>query len=120
VFKKECKFEEYLDKLPVELMKYFCKFKTTIHHLPTEKSRHLGIERNQRTCTHCNKNIIGDAFHYLLECDTFKEIKTKMLRKYNYCHSNAYQLNELTLHYTLCKYFNEIKSDIFRKTQDIH
>jgi hypothetical protein len=98
-------------------MKYFWKFRTTNHHLPIEKGRHLGIERNLRTGTHCNKNIIGDEFHYLLECDTFKEIRTKMLRQYYYCHSNAYKLNELTLHY---KYFNEIKSDIFRKTQDIH
>jgi hypothetical protein len=85
MFKKECKFEEYLNELLVDLMKYLCKFRTTNHHLLIEKGRHLGIERNLRTCTNCNKKIIGDEFHYFLACVTFKEIRTKMLKKYHYC-----------------------------------
>ena len=34
--------------------------------MPIEKGRHLGIERNKRLCTLCNKNVIDDECHFYL------------------------------------------------------
>ena len=65
------------------------------HSMPIEKGRHFGIERNQRLCTLCNRNIIGDEFHYLFECDHFNEERKKSFSKFYYNHPNALKLDDL-------------------------
>ena len=84
-----------MDELPTNLVRYFCKFKTTNHNLPIEKGRHLGVDRNLRFCSQCNKNLMGDEFHYLFECEAFKEIRIRLLKKCYYCYPNAYKLDKL-------------------------
>lgn len=37
--------------------------------------RGVGKHRTQRFCTICNYTVIGDEFHYLLECDYFRETR---------------------------------------------
>ena len=41
--------------------------------MPVEIGRWQNIELEDRKCTVCNKNTLGDELHYLMEC-LFKEI----------------------------------------------
>ena len=84
-------FEEYWDILPNHLIKSLLGLRT----ISCQKGRRLGIERNQRVCTLCNRNSIGDAFHYLFECDHFIEERMKYFTKYYYNHPNSHKLNDL-------------------------
>ena len=59
------------------------KLRTRNHKLPIECGRWQGIERNRRLCKLCQKQEIGDEFHYILECPIFK-CKRKLLIKQKY------------------------------------
>ena len=37
-----------------------------IYKLPIEKGRTTGIPRDERICTKCGYNVIGDEYHYIL------------------------------------------------------
>ena len=67
LYKKEFCFENYFKIWPLPLSKYICKFRCLSHKLPIEKGRFLNIERNERICLLCNKNELGDEFHYLFK-----------------------------------------------------
>lgn len=72
LFKTEHKFENYLLNLPPKLMKTFIKFRLCNNKLPIEVGRWRGIDRNRRKCTLCNLNLIGDEFHYVIQCPFFE------------------------------------------------
>ena len=42
--------------------------------MPVETGRWQNIELDDRKCTICDKNTLGDEFHYLMECHFLKEI----------------------------------------------
>ena len=84
MYKNEYCFEKYLDVLPCNLRKVLCKFRTMNHSLPIEKGRYFNIERSQRLCTLCNKDIIGDEYHYLFECTYFDTDRKKYIPRYFY------------------------------------
>jgi hypothetical protein len=44
---------------------YNIQFRTANHKLPIEIGRWNNTNRNNRICTHCNKNELGDEFHYI-------------------------------------------------------
>lgn len=71
-------FEKYLDILPVKLRKKLIKFRTSNHRLPVETGRWYNIHFNERLCLLCNKGLIGDEFHYVLECSALQEIRKKI------------------------------------------
>ena len=50
---------------------------TICHKLPIEKGRFLNIERNECICLLCNKNELGDEFHYLFNCEFFHRSRIK-------------------------------------------
>jgi hypothetical protein len=50
-----------------------CRFRTANHKLPIEIGRWNYTNRNNRICTHCNKNELGDEFHYILDCPFFEQ-----------------------------------------------
>jgi hypothetical protein len=35
-------------------------------------------------CTHCNKNELGDEFHYILDCPFFEQYRNIYIPKYYY------------------------------------
>lgn len=51
----------------------FCKFRCGSHRLPTETGRFF------RICDLCNLGELGDEFHYLFNCDYFKQERSKFL-----------------------------------------
>ena len=43
----------------------------------------------------CDRNLIGDEYHYLFECENFKEIRSFYLPKYYIVHHNTYKFTKL-------------------------
>ena len=116
IFKEEWKFEEYLDLLDKKDRNNFCKFRTTNHHLPIETGRWQSIERNNRKCLYCNKNDLGDEYHYLFVCSFFKLARNQCLSFYYRENANTLkfkQLFETKDHVTLrklCKFINVVNT----------
>ena len=48
-----------------------------------------------RNCQLCNKNIIGDEFHFLFECDEFNVERTKYVPHYYITQLDSDKLNHL-------------------------
>ena len=61
----------------------FFKFRTSNHKLSIECGRLQNIERNRRLWILCQKQKIGDEFHYIMGCPLFK-CKRKLSIKQKY------------------------------------
>ena len=55
------------------------KFRTTDNRLHIERGRRENVEHSQIFCNLCPGNMLGDEFHYLLECTYFTEERNKYL-----------------------------------------
>ena len=49
--------------------------------LPIEKCRWLRQDINNRKCTLCNTNEVGDKCHYTFKCSLFTEDRNSILPK---------------------------------------
>ena len=79
LYKTQHLFEEYLDIIPLNLAYILCRFRIMNHKLPIEKGRFINIERNQRVCHLCNNGLLGDEYHYLMECSYFNNDRKNIL-----------------------------------------
>ena len=84
MFKENCEFEEYLDILNNKERIVLCKFRTANHRLIIETGRWHNIDRENRICTLCDEGLVGDEFHYLLECSYFNDERKNLLGE-DYC-----------------------------------
>ena len=66
--KQDHKFEDYLVNLPRCFYVPILKLRSCNHRLPVERGRYSNIPRERRYCDLCNENIIGDEYHFVLEC----------------------------------------------------
>ena len=80
-FKKELKFEKYLNELDVSLRFFMVRYRTCNHRLPIEEGRFNNVLHVDRKCTLCDLNDIGDEYHYFCKCPKFKDIRCKFLKK---------------------------------------
>ena len=71
LFKTQHEYESYLNILPTSYVKYMIDFRLCNNRLPVETGRWAGVERNERKCVLCDRNDVGDEFHYLLSCSFF-------------------------------------------------
>ena len=71
------------------------KFRTSNHKRPVKRGRWEKKEHNECVCTICNRNMIGDEFHYVLECEAFKEERHALVKHYFYKHPNVLKYSEL-------------------------
>ena len=88
IFKDTLEFENYFNILEDKDLTALCRFRTTNHRLPIECGRWCNVSREDRICTLCLKNEIGDEFHYLFSCDNFNNqrklyIKEKLRNRPN-------------------------------------
>jgi hypothetical protein len=67
-YKLDFEFEKYLILLNKQSRKLMIKFRTSNHKLPVERGRYANVDRNNRYCDICDRQILGDEFHLLLEC----------------------------------------------------
>ena len=97
LFKQSFACEDYLITLPQRYRTIFLRFRTCNHRLPIQRLRQFGIDRNLRVCTLCNKNDIGDEFHYLFKCSypPLCEKRKMCLPKFYLHHANVLKMNDL-------------------------
>ena len=92
------------------------QFRTRSNKLPVEVGAWENIDYNDRICTLCDRNCIGDEFHYLLECDYFRLSRIRFIDRnvFRYpntiCFKQLLQLNDDTnvKYRKLCKLIKEI------------
>ena len=95
IFKESLHFEKYLNILQTSEIKTFCKFRCINHKLPIVVGRYGHIPRNERYCTLCNENKIGDEFHFLFQCKHFEIQRKKFVKKYYWKNPNTLKMNQL-------------------------
>ena len=79
---KELVLKKYLTMLPWSFASTICKFRTSNHLLPIEVGRHRNIPRVERLCALCDDALIGDEYHYIMECKHFSEERNFYLGDY--------------------------------------
>lgn len=94
VFKQNPNFEFYL-MLPHSIYLPIVKFRTSNYKLPVETGRWHNIPLNERKCTLCNQNDLGDDMHYLLKCSFFDTDRRELLKPYYYTRPNMIKLQNL-------------------------
>lgn len=67
-FKDDFKLENYLLLPNVKLARALCRFRTGNNKLPLITGRYRSIPRHERHCTACDKHVVGDEYHLLIEC----------------------------------------------------
>lgn len=94
IFKDSFEMNTYFTYLTNRQCKILTAFRTRNHKLPIETGRWSGKPLNERLCGIC-KNKIGDEYHYLMECDYFKDQRKLYLKQYFTKRPNTHKLNSL-------------------------
>ena len=81
--------------LPRRVFIPIIKFRTCNYKLPIETSRWHDIPYNERKCTLCNQNELGDDFHYLMKCSFFETERKELVRPYYYNRHNIIKFQDL-------------------------
>ena len=82
----------------------FSQFRLGNTKLPIETGRWFNIDRNERYCTLCNRNKIGDEFHLLFQCDTLRDQINRFLTRYFINHPYSFKFSVLlNIHISLNK-----------------
>ena len=77
LYKERFQTEKYFELLPDRLLFPLIKFRTLNHRLPIQTGRWRNTPRNERLCTKCDLNDLGDEFHYILKCPFFCNQRAK-------------------------------------------
>ena len=95
IFKQDLNFEPYLRSLSQTVYIPLIEFRTSNYKLPVETGRWENIPLQERKCNLCNKNDLGDGFHYLLVCTHFTNVRTELLKPYYYTRPNILKYKDL-------------------------
>ena len=95
MYKSEFGLEKYFTILPPDLMYNMCKFRCGSHKLQIEMGKYFSIDRSERICDLCNKEELGDEFHYLFNSTFFKDERKKFIPEYLYIVPNTISFSEL-------------------------
>jgi hypothetical protein len=98
MFKNTFKYEPYIHVLPADLAIKLFRFRTTNNKLPVNVLRFVNIPRNERLCTKCNMNDVGDEFHYVFCCPFFNDTRIKCLPRFLRQRPNALKFLQLMAH----------------------
>jgi hypothetical protein len=90
-------FESYLLLLSQPMRKNVLKFRVNNHRLPIQRGRVINVPLNERLCTLCNLEEIGDEFHYLFVCenDEIQASRKKHLCNYFLHHCSIVKFGQL-------------------------
>ena len=89
------KTQNYILKLPKQYVYALCKFKCANHRMPIVNGRYANIPVEERVCTLCQTNKLGDEFHYLFECPFFRTQRATHLPRYYYTLPNMHKMMQL-------------------------
>ena len=95
LFKSDNKCETYLSSLTGTSLHTMFKFRTANHKLPIETGRWNNVELSERKCQLCERNHIGDEFHYLLECTFFRNERRRYIDQQFYRSPNVLKFKQL-------------------------
>ena len=95
IFKENIELESYLKLIPKQLYIPLKKFRTSNHKLLIEVDRWKNTLYAERKCSLCNKNDIGDEFHYLLTCPFFQVDRCYLLKSFFYRRPNILKFKAL-------------------------
>ena len=95
IFKENLNLEQYFNILPEHIWTNLIKFRTANHYLPIETGRWNNTPLENRLCTLCEMNDIGDEYHYLFICNFFTDQRKHLLKSYYYVKPSILKFNEL-------------------------
>lgn len=95
IFKDDVRLENYLLVLPSKIYLPLIKFRTANHKLPIERGRWENVPHEDRKCNLCDKNDIGDEFHYILICPFFSTERANFINPYFYTRPNILKYQTL-------------------------
>ena len=95
IFKSRLLLENYLSKLPTRDALQLCKFRCGNSKIPAVTGRFYNINFEDRVCQLCTRREIGDEFHYLFCCDTFKTPRQQYLNRYYRVNPNTLKMHDL-------------------------
>ena len=81
-FKSEYAIEKYFISLPRTHYLNLFKFRTGKHKLPVEVGRWDDSPLDDRKCSLCTLDEVGDEYHYLLQCPYFKTQRQLYIKPY--------------------------------------
>ncbi|XP_071123308.1 uncharacterized protein [Mytilus edulis] len=102
----KCNFYRYIhdpDTLQFYLQKpvnyvfkpYISRYRLSAHCLNIETGRFCNIERENRLCNMCNKNMIEDEYHYILQCEKYSDIRKTYIKPFYWKKPSSYKLVQL-------------------------
>ena len=86
---------QYYFRLPKKYMYALAKFGCANSKIPTIVGRYTNKPLEDRTCTMCDSDEIGDEFHYLFKCSKVKDLRTKHIKKYYYRFPSVIRMYDL-------------------------
>jgi len=97
LFKQNFNFENYLTILPLSKSKILLKFRLSSHKLPIQRLRYSNVPLNERICNICDRNELGDEFHYLFNCSFhhLKSLRKQYFPRYYLHNPNVIKLQQL-------------------------
>ena len=88
--KNNFRFEEYLHVIcNVKHRQAITKLRISAHKLPVESGRYNKTPYNERKCTLCQSDEIGDEFHYLMSCPNNEFVKLRNTFVTDICKINS-------------------------------
>ena len=94
IFKQNLYFERYLIKLPFYYRQMFSKFRCKNNKLPVNKNR-FDKKVVDRNCQLCQKQDLGDEFHYIFICKFFGKERKQYIDKFFYTRPNTQKMYHL-------------------------
>ena len=92
--KSTWEMEYYLKHLQHKKTVSLLKFRTANNKFPVETGRYNGTPHADRICPFC-VNMVGDEYHYLLECKHFEQSRKKFINKIYYTHPSMLKYQTL-------------------------
>jgi hypothetical protein len=89
-------FENYLLAMSQAQRIILCKFRCTINHkLPIQLGRYNNTPREERICTKCNLEPIGDEIHHVLICPFYANLRENYIPIQFRTHPNIFKYMSL-------------------------
>ena len=95
IFKHSLCLERYLIDLIKRDRTILSRFRCGNHYLPIVAGRYSNTPREMRLCTLCNLQSLGDEFHYLFVCPTFRSERKLFIDKYFIERPNTLKMGQL-------------------------
>ena len=101
MFKTNFHVEKYTYAFDIDkYRKCLANFRSSSHSLMIEKGRHIGIDREHRSCFYC-ETVLENEFHFMIVCQLYDDIRLVYIPLY------YYQFPSYTKFYSLMSSENE-------------